>query len=295
VIYWTYPKLAQAMKKFLEAGGCLFLGPSYPNREVLPEWLIALTGGWEEGTLADKVMVADSVKIQSNQKYLDEVDVNNPGSESSHAVTFTGETFEDTQNLPDSQDEKKMIQDKGRGFTGYYQFSVKTEPGFKHRLWLRVNTGHNIQGMALQAQVDGQWIQLGLRTQPDGTTRHFLALYFDIPEKIVISNQTVLRLVSKTGDEVNIYHLWMYRVDSGQNQPLAQAMGFAPDQEVGKVSHGLIPQGKQWRSPLILMNHPEQSALILQKIGRGYIVRSELSLEDSIGILKALLKSGNLE
>jgi hypothetical protein len=87
----------------------------------------------------------------------------------------------------------------------------------------------------------------------------------------------------------------MYKVESGQNQPLAQILGFAPNQAVGQVSHGLIPQGKQWKSPLTLMKHPEQSALILQKIRKGYIVRSELALEDSIGVLRAFLKSENLE
>jgi hypothetical protein len=188
-----------------------------------------------------------------------------------------------------------MIRDEGRGFTGFYQFAIKTEPGYKHRLWLRVNTGHNIQGMALQVQADGKWQQVGVRTQPDGTTRRFLALYFDIPEVMITSNQTLLRLVSKTNDEVNVYHLWMYKVESGQNQPLAQILGFASNQAVGQVSHGLIPQGKQWKSPLTLMKHPEQSALILQKIRKGYIVRSELALEDSIGVIKVFLKSENLE
>lgn len=188
-----------------------------------------------------------------------------------------------------------MIQDDGRGFTGYYQFSVKSEPGIKHRLWVRVNTGHNIKGMALQVQVGDEWKQVGIRTQSDGTTRHFLAIYFDIPEKYITSNQTTLRLTSKTGDEINLYHLWMFKVEGGTNQSLAQILGFGPNQEVGQVSHGLLPAGGQWKAPLVLSQHPEQGAVIIQKIGKGYLVRSELTLEDSIGILKSFLKPDTLE
>jgi hypothetical protein len=294
--YWAHPKIGQAVKKYLEAGGCLFLGPSYPNREVLPDWMVNLTGGgWEEGTLGDRVVVADSTKMQANQKLVDEVDVDNPGSELSHAVTFAGETFEDTQNLPDNLDEKKMIQDQGRGFTGYYQFTARTEPGHKHRLWLRVNTGHNIKGMALQIQLGGQWKQVGVRTQNGGPTRHFLAIYFDIPENEITSKATLLRMVSKNGDEVNLYHLWMYKVESGPSAPLPQILGFAPNQEVGKVNHGLLAKGSQWRCPLLLSQHPEQAAVIIQKIGKGFLVRSELALEDSIGLLKTFLKPDSLE
>ncbi|HEY5038444.1 MAG TPA: hypothetical protein VIJ93_05165, partial [bacterium] len=210
VSYWADPKIAKAAKKFLNEGGCLFLGPSYPNREVLPDWLVSLTGGgWEEGTLSDKTALVDAAKAQRNQKKIDEVDIADEGSEKNHAVTYEGITFTDVQNLPDSQDEKKMIRDTGRGFTGYYQFTMKADPGFKHRLWLRVNTGNNLKGMALMVQQGETWTQLGVRTQNIGITRHFQALYFDVPEKWITSNQVTFRLVSKTGDEVNTYHLWM--------------------------------------------------------------------------------------
>ena len=294
--FWTDPKLGQAVKNYLEAGGCLYLGPSFPNREDLPEWFVNLTGGgWEEGTLADKVVVSEPAKMQPNQKYLDEVSVGSQGSEAAHAVTFAGETFEDTQNLPDSQNEKKMIQDQGRGFTGYYQFTMKTEPGFNHRLWIRVNTGHNIKGMALQVQDGDGWKQVGVRTQSDGTTRHFLALYFDIPAKDVAAKQTVFRFISKTEDEVNIYHLWLYKLEGGSTQPIAQILGFSPDQSVGEVTHGLLPKGNKWQSPLLLSQHPEQAALLIQKVGKGYLIRSELALEDSIGLFKALLKPETMD
>lgn len=295
-VYWADPKIGQAVKKYLEEGGCVLLGPSYPNREDLPDWFVNLTGGgWEEGTLSDKVLVAEPGKAQSNQKYTDEVAVNNAGSESAHAVTCTGETFEDSQNLPDGLDAKKMIQDHGRGFTGYYQFAVKTEPGSDHRLWLRVDTGRNIKGMALQAQVDGQWKQIGVRTQNDGPTRQFLAIYFDIPKRFVTSGLTPFRLVSKTGDEVNVYHLWMYKLEGGINPPLAQILGFAPNEDMGEVSHGLLPHGNQWQAPLLLSQHPEQAALLIQKIGKGYLIRTELELEDLGGLLKSLLKPDTLQ
>ncbi len=293
--YWADPRIGQAVKKFLEAGGCLFLGPSYPNREDLPDWFVNLTGGgWEEGTLADQVVAAEPGKAQPNQKYLDEVSVDNLGSEGSHAVTFAGETYEDSQNLPGGQDGQKMIQDRGRGFTGYYQFTMKSEPGFNHRIWLRVDTGRNIKGMALEAQVDGQWKQVGVRTQNDGPTRQFLPLYFDVPEKLITADHTVFRLVSKTGDEVNVYHLWMYKLEGAVNPPLAQILGFSPQEDLG-VDHGLLPQGNQWKAPLLLSQHPEQAALLIQKVGKGYLIRSELSLEDSAGLFRALLKPDTLE
>ncbi len=294
-LYWADPKVGQAVKKYLEAGGCLYLGPSFPNREDLPDWFVNLTGGWEEGTLADKVVVSEPAKMQANQKFLDEVSVNNAGSEASHSVTFAGETFEDSQNLPDSQNEKRMIQDQGRGFTGYYQFAVKTEPGVNHRLWIRVNTGHNIKGMALQVQDGDDWKQVGVRTQADGTTRHFLALYFDIPQKYITSPRTVFRFISKTEDEVNLYHLWMYKLEGGSSQPIAQLLGFSPDQAVGEVAHGLLPKGNEWRSPLLLSQHPEQAALLIQKVGKGYLIRTELALEDSLGLLRALLKPETMD
>lgn len=294
--FWTDPGLHQAFQKYLDGGGCILLGPSYPNREVLPDWLVSMTGGgWEEGIVPDKAVVASSARIQSNQKLLDEVDVANTVSESAHAVTFAGETFEDTQNLPDGLNERKMIKDDGRGFSAYYQFTVKTEPGVKHRLWLRVNTGRNMKGMALLVQQGEKWVQVGVRTQNDGATRHFEALYFDVPADRITSDQTVFRLISKTGDEVNTYHLWMYKVEGGANLSWTELLGFSPNHNVGEVSHGLIPHGKDWKMPVLLSQHPEQAALIVRKIGNGYLIRSELSLEDSVNTLKALIKDQTRE
>ncbi|HEY5037622.1 MAG TPA: hypothetical protein VIJ93_00960, partial [bacterium] len=66
-------------------------------------------------------------------------------------------------------------------------------------------------------------------------------------------------------------------------------------QEAGKVDHGLIPKGKNWKSPIVLAQHPEQSAMIIQRIGKGFLIRSELAIEDSVGILKSLLNGKTLE
>jgi hypothetical protein len=296
VSYWEDPRFAKAVKKFLNKGGCLFFGPSFPNREVLPDWFISMTGGgWEEGTLTDKAVLAEPGKIQASQKLVDEVDVANEGSETGHAVTFTGEILEDTQNLPDGLNEKKMIQDNGRVFSGYYEFAVKTVPGIKHRLWLRVNTGRNIKGMALQIFREGQWAQVGVRTQNDGATRHFQALYFDIPEKWVTAEKTIFRLISKTEPEVNAYHLWIYKVEGGKSQSLPELLGFVSNRDAGEVNHGLIPKGKEWKVPFILSQHPDQGAVLIQKIGKGYLIRSELTLENSIGMLKSLLNQETLD
>jgi hypothetical protein len=288
-VYWTHPKLWQTMKKFMEQGGVLFLGPSYPNREVLPQWVVNLTGGWEEGLLADKALAINANKVSSSQVKLDELAVNDQGAESAHGVTVTGETFEDVQTLPDLQDEKKMIQEHGRGFTGYYQFVMRTEPGTRHRLWLRVNTAHNIQGMALQVKTDDHWAQVGVRTQNAGETRHFESLYFDVPEKFITGENTTFRLVSKKGDEVNAYRLWMYKVAGGRNQSLPEMLGLSPNQAIGSVSHGLIPKGKDWKVPVVLSQHGDQGAVLLQKVGKGFLVRSELTLEDSTPLFKAFL------
>jgi hypothetical protein len=152
-----------------------------------------------------------------------------------------------------------------------------------------------MKGMALQVQQGDQWVQLGVRTQNDGVTRRFEALYFEVPEKWITVGQTTFRLVSKTGEEVSVYHLWMYKVEGNQTQALPELLGFASNQDAGEVSHGLIPKGGYWKAPLVLSQHPDQGALIIQKIGKGYLIRSELSLEDSTGLLKTFLKPENLE
>src|SRR5258708_2508662 len=226
--------------------------------------MIQLTdGGWEEGTAADKVVPAETAKMESSQKKEDEIDVANVNSEQSHSVTFTGEIQEDTQKLPDGKGNKKIIQDDGRVFAGYYEFTLETTPGFKNRLWLRVNTGHNIKGMILAVQHEGQWVQLGIRTKNDATIRHFQALYFDISEKWIASGKTTFRLFSKTGDEINLYHLWSYRVEGENGQSLPEILGFSPGHTIGEVSHGLIAKSRDWKSPLLLSQHPEHSELYI--------------------------------
>ncbi|HVZ81405.1 MAG TPA: hypothetical protein VHE12_11520 [bacterium] len=294
-IYWTHPKLWQGIKKFLEQGGVLFLGPSYPDREVLPQWVVNLTGGWEEGLSKDKALAINANKVSSIQTKLDELPVNDKGAEEAHGVSVTGETFEDQQTLPDLQDEKKMIQEHGRGFSGYYQFTMRTVPGKRHRLWLRVNTAHNIKGMALQVQQGDGWTQVGVRTQNLGETRHFESLYFDVPDRFIISERTTFRLVSKNGEEVNAYRLWMYAVEGGRNESLPEMLGFGANQDIGSVVHGLIPKGKDWKVPVVLAQHGDQGAVILQKVGNGFLIRSELSMEDSVPIFKALLSPGLVE
>ncbi len=146
-----------------------------------------------------------------------------------------------------------------------------------------------MKGMALMVQEGEKWTQLGVRTQNDGATRHFEALYFDVPEKYVAQDQTVFRLFSKNGDEVNVYHLWMYKLEGGKSESLPELLGFVANQDVGAVSHGLIPKGKEWKSPLLLSQHPDQAALIVLKVGKGFIIRSELALEDSLPMFRALL------
>jgi hypothetical protein len=162
-------------------------------------------------------------------------------------------------------------------------------PGFNHRLWVRVNTGHNMTGMALQVQVGDKWIQLGIRTQNDETTRHFESIYFEVPSKYITSNQTVFQLISKYGDEVNAYHLWIYKSDPQQGETLPEILGLNNAQDLGTVGHGLIPKSTEWMIPLTLSQHPDQAAIMVLKVGKGYLIRSELNIEDSTTILKSFL------
>jgi len=220
---------------------------------------------------------------------MDEVKVDDAGSEKDHTVTFEGATFEEKQKLPEGDSLDHLVEDNGRGFKGYYQFTVKTMPGFNHRLWVRVNTGHNMTGMALQIQVGDQWIQLGIRTKNDGTTRHFESIYFDVPSKYMTSNQTLFQLISKYGDEINVYHLWVYKLDNASSETLPEILGLNNHQDLGSVGHGLIPKSKDWMIPLTLSQHPDQAAIMVLKVGKGYLVRSELDLDNSVNILKSLL------
>ena len=290
VSYWADRQIAQAVQKFVNEGGVFFIGPSYPNREILPDWLIAMTkGGWEEGTVSDKVVIANGSKFSAKQTQLDEVNVDDAGSEKNHAVTFDGATLEEKQKIPEGNSPDHLIEDNGRGFKGYYQFTLKTMPGFNHRLWVRVNTGHNMTGMALQVQVGDKWIQLGIRTQNDETTRHFESIYFEMPSKYITSNQTVFQLISKYGDEVNAYHLWIYKSDPQQGETLPEILGLNNAQDLGTVGHGLIPKSTEWMIPLTLSQHPDQAAIMVLKVGKGYLIRSELNIEDSTTILKSFL------
>ena len=133
--------------------------------------------------------------------------MDNLGSEKDHAVTFEGATFEETQKLPEGNSPDKLIEDKGRGFKGYYQFTLKTVPGADHR-WLdsgKHGPQHARIGMALMVQTPEKWVQLGFelktRRQP-ATLSRFI---FEVPAKYVMANQTVFKLTSKTADEINAY------------------------------------------------------------------------------------------
>jgi hypothetical protein len=152
-----------------------------------------------------------------------------------------------------------------------------------------------MKGMALMAQVDGKWVQLGIRTQNDGVTRHFESLYFEVPAKMVATKKMTFRLVAKSGDEFSVYRLWTYKVENPHSASLAEILGFPANQETGQVSHGLIPKSTDWKTPVVLSQHPDQAALMILKVGNGYLVRSELALEDSVKALKTLVDETGLE
>jgi hypothetical protein len=225
---------------------------------------------------------------------MDEIDVANLLSESEHQVQYNGLISTDTLELQELPRLTNKVTDDGRTFSGFYQFVAHTTPSMRHRLWVRVNTGKNTKGMALLVQAGNQWVQTGIRTKNSGNGSNFLTFYFEIPEKFITSDQTVFRLVSKNGLDVNAYHLWMFRLESPEDQPLAEFLGFPTNQVVGKVDRGLIPKGNFWQKPLILSNRPVEGAVLAQKIGNGYLVRSQLPLEDSLSMITTLLNHSGL-
>jgi hypothetical protein len=57
----------------------------------------------------------------------------------------------------------------------------------------------------------------------------------------------------------------------------------------------LIPKSKEWKVPLVLSQHPEQAALMMLRVGKGYLIRSELPLEDSTRVMKTMIDGIGLE
>jgi hypothetical protein len=293
--FWNDPQIALAVKNFLHGGGDVLIGPSYLDRENQPQWLVDLThGGWQEGEEPGQVIAMLPKNERTPLKLMDEIDIANLPSESEHQVQYDGLISTDTLQLQELPRLVNKVTDDGRTFNGFYQFSAHTKPGMRHRLWVRVNTGKNTTGMALLVQVGNEWVQTGVRTKNSGNGSNFLTFYFEIPEKLITSDKTVFRLTSKNGLDVNAYHLWMFRLDLPEGQPLAEFLGFPINQEVGKVDHGLIPNGDFWQKPLILSNRPVEGAVLMQKIGNGYLIRSQLRLEDSLSMITALLNHSGL-
>jgi hypothetical protein len=191
--------------------------------------------------------------------------------------------------LPELPRLSKTVEDDGRVFKGFYQFTANTQPGVPHRIWVRVNTGKNTAGMALMVQKAGGWVQAGIRTKNSGNGANFLTFYFEVPENLIQSDKTVFRLVAENGTEVNTYHLWVFQLASKSEASPAELLGFPINQTVGQVEHGLIPKGPSWQKPLVLNQNPSQAALLMQKIGKGTLIRSELNLADSLSLMTTLL------
>jgi hypothetical protein len=181
------------------------------------------------------------------------------------------------------------VEDDGRSFKGFYQFTAKTQPGVPHRVWVRVNTGKNTAGMALMVQKGSGWVQAGIRTKNSGNGANFLTFYFEVPQDLIQSNQTVFRVVDKNAAEINVYHLWVFQLAGDSIASSAEILGFPTNQTVGQVDHGLIPKGPAWQKPLVLSQNPSEAALLMQRIGKGTLIRSQLSLADSLSLMTALL------
>ncbi len=287
--YWEDAEIGNAVKKFLEAGGNVLIGPSYLDREVQPAWLVDLTkGGWDEGETPGTA-VALGPKEKSPLKFMDEIDVANAQSEADHQVQSDGLVSMDKVSLPELPRLTKSVEDDGRSFKGFYQFTAKTEPGLPHRVWVRVNTGKNTAGMALMVRKGSDWVQAGIRTKNSGNGTNFLTFYFEVPQDLIQADQTVFRLVDKNTVEINAYHLWVFQLASEAEASPAELLGFPINQTVGPVDHGLIPKGPSWVKPLVLSQNPSEAALLMQRIGKGTLIRSQLSLADSLSLMTTLL------
>lgn len=294
--FWADPALAKAVKDFLVRGGCLYLGPAYTANDSIPDWLTALTqGGWADGEEKDDAVFSSTSVEAAGQKLLDEISVADPAAETNHAVTWSGFTKVNTRKLPEYKNEAKVIRDKGRGITGFYQFTVNTQPGSTQRVWARMDTDRAMRGLALMIQSGDEWKQVGVRTQDSDTKGRFESIYFDVPADQITQTQTTFRLVSKDNLEVGLFRLWVYFMGTSRSMTLGELVGFSSRDDLGKVNHGLIPRGSRWKIPVLLSHHPDQAALMVQKIGKGYLIRSELSLENAVPLLRAFLSHKTLE
>jgi hypothetical protein len=290
--FWEDPKLAQAFKAYLQLGGCLFVGPSFPGREALPAWLARFTPGWTEGESPDKAV--PNQEGAASHQWLDAIRVGDLASEEAHGVQVTGGLDSETLSLPDDGGQQNVTL-TARTFRGAYAFTLRTRPGSVNRVYFRVDTGRNIKGTSLAILNGGHWVPLGVRTKDGASPRQFQYLSIEVPAALATDEVSQFRLTSRNGDVINVCSLQSYALAEARDPALARLLGFSPGVAAGEVDHGLLPAAKNWAAPLVLSGKAGEAALILCRVGKGSLFRSELSLTDSEKLLKILLKPGTLE
>jgi hypothetical protein len=157
-----------------------------------------------------------------------------------------------------------------------------------HRLKIRLNAAHPTKGLALSVEKNGQWVPVGVRTQEAQAEKRWLTVWFDIPAALISGDRARFRLFPKGTAEVNAYHLWLSATLPRQVSPLAEGLGFSPEAQLGSVPHGLSAVGKGWKAPVVLSGSAQEAVLILRKQGNGFLVKTELPLDDCGGVLQTL-------
>ncbi len=287
--FWNDPVIGRSVQSYLEAGGALVIGAEIGAKGRVPDWMGKLTGGWDTLDAGGKVTAAGLEGGGLDVKPTDELDVANPGSEKEHGVEVTKPLWSDRQALVEEPAGKTPQSDDGRGFAGDYRFGMKTEPGERHQLRVRVNAGRNLKGLTLSVKHGGQWLQLGTRTQNLPGPAKWLTFWFDVPAAACAGTRTEFRISAKDAPEVNLYHLWMVRVQARVAQPLAGRLGYPARQGLGEVDRSLRPLGKGWSMPLVMVQAPETGALILRAVGKGLLVKTELPLDTCRNLFLTLL------
>ena len=289
VSFWEDASIAKAFEKFLESGGSVVIGQDTKGSRGAPQWLQTLAQGAWDGTGGEgEAVLAEAEEGGGVEKTVDEIDVADDKSEKRHEVTVEKVFWRDRLKLPEGLGSAQKTEDDGIGFGGDYLFTLQTIRNAAHRLKIRLNAARPTKGLALSVEKNGQWVPVGVRTQEAQADQRWLTVWFDIPAALTPGDRTRFRLFPKGTTEVNAYHLWLSATRPPQVSSLAEGLGFSPDARLGNVPHGLSIVGKGWKAPVVLSGAAQEPVLILRKQGNGFLVKTELPLDDCGGILQTL-------
>jgi hypothetical protein len=289
VAFWEDPAIAKSVENFMEAGGSVLIGQDTQGSSGAPRWLQGLIqGGWDDTAFEGETVLAEAEPREAGEKIVDELDVAEESSEKKHEVNVEKLLWKDRVQLPENLGSAQMIEDDGVGFGGAYTFTLQTIQDVAHRLKIRLNTAHPTRGLALEVEKNGRWVPVGVRTQEASGGERWLTVWFDVPATLVSGERERFRLFPKGTSEVNVYHLWLSSVFPRPKSPLAETLGFSRGVSLGWAPKGLSTVGKGWKAPVVFSHAQEGAALILRKQGNGFLVKTELPLDDCGGVLQVL-------